>query len=183
MQTWNQFKGYDSLSPRHVKQVSGKRKDHRLEKYKSKILISEVSTPRNLRTGPMKRLKDNSDASEARDETLPKTRTRTRQNTNAASYSPAEECVLWAASMKKPEERKREFVVDSGAGVHMVSKKDHNSAELETMRTSKNPTTVMTANGEVLTREEAAVCVKELDFFVTVMLLEQTPAVFSLGKL
>ena len=86
-----------------------------------------------------------------------------------------------AASTIKSEER--EFVVDSGAIMHMVSKKDLNSAELETMRISKNPTTVMTANGEVLTREEATVYVKELDLFVTVTLLEDTPAVLSLGKL
>ena len=51
------------------------------------------------------------------------------------------------------------------------------------MKTSKNPTTVVTANGEVQTREEATVYVKELDLFVTVMLLEETPAVLSLGKL
>ena len=67
--------------------------------------------------------------------------------------------------------------------MHVVSKKDLNSAELETMRISKNPTTVMMANGEVQTREEATVCVKELDLFVTVMLLEETPAVLYLGKL
>ena len=42
----------------------------------------------------------------------------------------------------------REFVVDSGASMHMVSEKDLNSAELETMRISRSPTTVMTANGE-----------------------------------
>ena len=36
-------------------------------------------------------------------------------------YSPAGEWVLPAASTKEPEER--EFVVDSGAGMHMVSKK------------------------------------------------------------
>ena len=41
----------------------------------------------------------------------------------------------------------------------------------------------MTANGKVQTREEATVCVKEFDLFVTVMLLEETPAVLSLGKL
>ena len=29
--SWDQFKGYDSLSLRYVKRVSGKRKDHRLE--------------------------------------------------------------------------------------------------------------------------------------------------------
>ena len=63
--------------------------------------------------------------------------------------------------------------------MHTVSKRDLNSAELETMRTSKNPTTVMTANGEVQTREEATVCVEELDQFVTVMLPEETPTVLS----
>ena len=80
-----------------------------------------------------------------------------------------------ATSTIKPEGR--EFVVDSGASMRMVSKKDFNFAELETMRISKNPTTVMTANGEVQTREEGTVYVKELDLFVTVVLLETTPAV------
>ena len=50
------------------------------------------------------------------------------------------------------------------------------------MRISKNPTTVMTANGEWQTREEATVYVRELDLFVTVKLLDDTPAVLSLGK-
>ena len=40
----------------------------------------------------------------------------------------------------------------------MVSKRDLNSAEVETTRTSRSPTTVMTVNGEVQTREEATVC-------------------------
>ena len=66
--------------------------------------------------------------------------------------------------------------------MHMVTKRDLNSVELETMRILKNPT-VMPANGEVQTREEATVYVKELDLFVTVMLLEDIPAVLSLGKL
>ena len=47
----------------------------------------------------------------------------------------------------------------------MVSKRDLDSAELETIRTSRRPTAVMTANSEVQTREEATVYVKELDFF------------------
>ena len=67
--------------------------------------------------------------------------------------------------------------------MHVVCKRDLNSAELETMRTSRSPTTVMTANGEVQTREEATEYDKELDLFVTVMLLEETPAVLSLEKL
>ena len=66
--------------------------------------------------------------------------------------------------------------------MHMVSKRDFYSAELETMRISKNPTTVMTANGEVQRRGEATVYVKELEFFVPAMLHEETPAVLSLVK-
>ena len=95
-------------------------------------------------------------------------------------YSPADEWILPAASTIKPEER--EFVADSGASMHMVSRKDLNAAELETVRISKNPTTVVTANGEKLTKEKATVYVRELDLFVTVMLLEDTPEVLSLGK-
>ena len=67
--------------------------------------------------------------------------------------------------------------------MRMVCKRDLYFAELETMRISRSPTTVMKANGEVHTREEATVYVKELDLFVTVMVLEETPTVLSLGKL
>ena len=103
-------------------------------------------------------------------------------NDKATFFSPAEKWFLPSASAREPEER--EFVVDSSASMHMVSEKDLISAELETMRTSRSPTTVMTANGEVQTREEATVYVKcQLDLFVTDMLLEETPAVLSLGKL
>ena len=95
-----------------------------------------------------------------------------KDSEKATSHSPSDEWVFPAASTIQPEERV--FVVDSGASMHMVSTKDINSAELDTVRASKNPTTVVTANGEVLTREEATVYVKELDLFVTVMLLEAT---------
>ena len=76
----------------------------------------------------------------------------------------------------------REFVVGFGASMHMVRRKDLNSAVLETGRISKSPSTVATANCEVLTKE-ATVYVRESDLFVTEMLLEDTPAVLSLGKL
>ena len=57
--------------------------------------------------------------------------------------------------------------------MHMLS----NSAESETVRVSHSPTTVVAANGEVQTNDEATVCVKELVSFVTKKLLEDTPAV------
>ena len=47
--------------------------------------------------------------------------------------------------------------------MHMVSKKDLNKTELETVRVSKSPATVVAANGEVQTIDEATVYVKELD--------------------
>ena len=104
-----------------------------------------------------------------------------KENEKATFHSPAEEWLLPAASTKEPEGKGvRSY---SGASMHMVSEKDHSPAELETMRTSRSPTTVMTADGEVRTREEATGCVKQLDFFVKVMLLEETPAVLSMGKL
>ena len=96
-------------------------------------------------------------------------------------FSPSDNWCLRPPSTIKPEER--EFVVDSGASMHMISKKDLNSAELETLTTSKSPTTVITANGEVQTHEEATVYVKALDIFLTMKVLEDTPAVLSLGKL
>ena len=49
--------------------------------------------------------------------------------------------------------------------MHTISKKDLNSAELETVTTWKSPTTVITDNGEMQTHEEATVYVKELDIF------------------
>ena len=65
----------------------------------------------------MKRLKDNSDALEARHGTLPKTQKKLKRKDKATFYSPAEEWVLPVASIKELEER--EFVVDSGACMHM----------------------------------------------------------------
>ena len=94
---------------------------------------------------------------------------------------PTEASVTPAPSSKKPEER--EFVVDSGASMHMLSEKDLSSAELDTLRKSRNPTTLITATGEVQTSEEAQVYVHDPDLFVTVRILGDTRAVLSLGNL
>ena len=114
----------------------------------------------------MKRLRDSSDVPEARLGILLKTFTSSKKN-KAAFCFPAEERVLPSASTKR-----------AGGKIMMVSKKDLNSAELETMRTSRSPTTVM-----VKTREEATVYVKQWDLFGKVMFLKETPAVLSFGEL
>ena len=54
---------------------------------------------------------------------------------------------------------------------------------MDTLTKSCSPMIVITANGEVQTHEEAIVYVKELDIFLTMKVLENTPAVLSLGKL
>ena len=61
--------------------------------------------------------------------------------------------------------------------------KDLSSEEMETLRTSRNPSVVVAANGEVQTNEEAQAYAHDLGHFVTVQPLEDAPAVLSLGKL
>ena len=67
--------------------------------------------------------------------------------------------------------------------MRMISKKDLNDAEMDTLTKSCSPTIVITAKGEVQTHEEATVHVKELAFFLTLKVFENTPAVLTLGKL
>ena len=79
-----------------------------------------------------------------------------KRTDKATFYSHIEARAMPAPTSKNPEER--EFVVDSGASMHMLSKKDL-SSELDTLRKSKNTITVVTANGEAQTNQEAQVCV------------------------
>ena len=67
--------------------------------------------------------------------------------------------------------------------MHRISKNDLSKAEMDTLTKSCSFTIVITANGEVQTHEEAIVYVKELDIFLTMKVLENTPAVLSFGKL
>ena len=103
-----------------------------------------------------------------------------KEKNKATFFSPSEIRCLPVSTLE-PEER--EFVVDSGASMPMISNKDLSDAEMDTLTKSCSPTIVITANGEVQTHEEATVYVKELDIFLTMKVLENTPAVLSLGKL
>ena len=103
-----------------------------------------------------------------------------KEQERATFFSPSENRCLPASTLKAEE---REFVVDSGTSMHMISKKDLSDAEMDTLTKSCSPTTVVTANGEVQTHEETTVFVKELEKFLTMKVLKNTPAVLSLGKL
>ena len=100
---------------------------------------------------------------------------KSEEQNKATFFSPSETRCLPASTIKP---REREFVVDFGASMHMISKKDLSDAEMDTLTYSCSPTIVITANGEAQTHEEATVYVTELDIF-----FENTPAVLSLGKL
>ena len=76
----------------------------------------------------MKRLKDSSVCARSKAWNLAKNKNKLTEKEKAAFFFPAEDCVLAAASTEEPEER--EFVVDSGVGMHMVTKRDVKSAEL-----------------------------------------------------
>ena len=67
--------------------------------------------------------------------------------------------------------------------MHMINKKDLNSAENGYLDEVVCPTIVITAYGKVQTNDEATVSVRELNKFLTMKVLEDTPAVLSLGKL
>ena len=134
----------------------------------------------NLRIGLKKRQNGKSDVPVKQRGSWPKNIQKLKEKHNTAFFSPSENRCLPAPSTLKPEER--EFVVDSGAS-NMISKKYLNDAEMDTLTNSCSSMIVITANGEVQTHEEATVYVKELCVFLTMKVLEDTPAVLSLGKL
>ena len=143
-------------------------------------LISVAPTLRNLRIVHKKRQSGKSKVPAKQRGKLAKSVFKLKEHERAAFFSSPENRCLPASTLK-PEER--EFVVDSGASMHMISKKDLSKAEMDTLTKSCSPTIVITANGEVQTHEVAIVYVKELDIFLTMKVLENTPAVLSLGKL
>ena len=81
------------------------------------------------------------------------------------------------------EREDREFFADSGPSLHMMSKNELTSSEKGTIRRSKTPTVITTANGEAEWTEEATVYSGDLYVFVTMMLLEDSPTVLSLTLL
>ena len=75
----------DTVYATSCKYPRKKKKDHRLEKYRSKYFISEVPTLWNLRTYLKKRLKDKSDAPAARHGILPEIFTNSKKRTKLHS--------------------------------------------------------------------------------------------------
>ena len=145
--SWHQLEGDDLLSLRHFKRVSGKRKDHRWEKM-SNIFRSE--DPTCSKQGVESCI------------------------TNIYNFEEKDrDCILFSRGgmdtpdcVNKRAGEKKVYSWYSGASMHM-------GAELETGRTSRSPTTMMTVNDEMQTREGTMKYVKLFDLFVMVLLLKQ----------
>ena len=86
-----------------------------------------------------------------------------KENNKATFFSPSENRCLPASTLKPVE---REFVVDSEASMHMISKKGLNDAEMDTLTKSCTSTIVITANGEVQTHEEATVLCQRVGYIL-----------------
>ena len=86
-----------------------------------------------------------------------------KEQDRATFFSLSENRCLLASTLKLEE---RVFVVDSGASMHMISKKDLNDAEINTLTKSCSPTIVITANGEVQTHEEATVLCQRVGYIL-----------------
>ena len=140
--------------------------------------MSVAPTLQNLRIGLKRRQSGKSKVPAKQRGSWPKVCSKLKEHERATFFSPSENRCLLASNLK-PEER--EFVVDSSASMHMISKKDLSVAEVDILTKSCSPTIVITANGDVQTHEEATVYVKELGIFLTMKVLANTPAVLSLG--
>ena len=67
-----------------------------------------------------------------------------KEHERATFFSPSENWCLPASDLEIEE---REFVVDSGVSMHMISNKNLSDAEMDTLTKSCSPTIVITANG------------------------------------
>ena len=69
-----------------------------------------------------------------------------KEHQRTAFFSSSENRCLPTSTLTLEE---TEFVVDSGASMHLISRKDLSDAEMDTLTKSCSPTIVITSNGEV----------------------------------
>ena len=158
---------------------STERRVHREESFKSVYLMSEVLAHPGLRRGHKTKPWNKKDAPAEKHGIWRKMSTSSKNTIKALFFSPTETRATPAPISKSLQEvriRNRLRSVDA----HAEQKKGLSSGEVETLRRSRNTITMVTANGEVQTNEEAQYTF--IDLFVTVQILDDTSADLSLGK-
>ena len=86
-------------------------------------------------------------------------------------------------SARGPVGVRREIIVDSGASKHMIGINQLRASEKESIRDLSVPFFVQTAHGVVPCLQEARIYIHDLKQWVWAQLLEDSPAVLSLGLL
>ena len=80
--------------------------------------------------------------------------------------------------------RKRYFIVDGGASLHLISWKDLSEEEKQTVRKrTGGPLVLQTANDIITLDKKCDVYVKELEITVVALVGDEAPALLSLGKI
>ena len=79
--------------------------------------------------------------------------------------------------------QRREIIVDSDASNHMIGVKQLHHSERSSIRKLAEPFLVQTAHGVVRCDSEAKIYIHDLKIWVWAQLLEDSPAVLSLGLL
>ena len=181
--SWGRFEKCFSLSLRYVKQVSGKKRGPSLGKIQVKHPHQRSPYDFKFEDGSHEETERQQRCAGSNAWDLAKKYTSSKKDQVYILLARGKKRY---SRLRQQKSRRKESLWWISVLVCMWSRETLtlNSAELETMRISRSPTT---ANGEVQTREEATVHVKQLDLFVAVVLLEETleeaPEVLSLGKL
>ena len=104
---------------------------------------------------------------------------------NIQAQSWRQSYVLFSCGKKRRQKHRRSYVwCGFGSCNAHAEQVVWSSDQMDTLRRSRTPRAVLTATGEVQINEEAQVFfVHDLDLFVTVQLLDETPAVLSLRML
>ena len=101
---------------------------------------------------------------------------------NKATFFKLNSKICSSINLSRQSRRQSVSTIDSDASIPVIRKTDLSSKELETIEVSRLLLTVITTDGSIDTTEETIVDLKELDIFVTIQLLEDTPAVQHLGN-
>ena len=125
--------------------------------------MTVAPTLQNLRIGLRRRQSGKSNVLAKQRGSWPKECLKLKEHARATFFSSSENRCLPASTLQLEE---REYVVDSRASMHMISKKDLSNVEMDTLTKSCSPTMVITTNGEVQTHEEAIVLSQRIGYIL-----------------
>ena len=104
-------------------------------------------------------------------------------NVDPRARNAAEPSSLSTPVQTAPLQRKRYFLVDSGASAHFIAKKDLTRAERRSIRRIPVRAKFRSANGVITTNEVVDLFSHDLGIRVQAYVVQDSPPLFSLGKL